>query len=238
MKRIVLFICIVSIIGTARAGDIRSRIRQRMAKIKAAALQKAEGKTRQFFSPLRFRTVKDNEVYGLAMALHQARFYLKATPLLRVDDKLAIYRLKEQNTPAPTDIVIKDKRYVPVFIGRAAIIKKQRNGTLEADVRSADCFDPMRGWSRELRPGRRGVTYILSKENYTGLAKDKFELLMTGNYWTGMSQELFSAIATDPTTTETSVTEDGQKTEEWTFEMPGKKWHYLFFEGVLRSYIE
>ena len=197
---------------------------------------KVDGK--DFFLPFSFRTFKDNEVYGLAMALHQAKFYLKKTDKVVLDEKLAIYRLNETSKQGPYVIELKGKLYEPQFVGRSLIVKKQRRGVLEAEVRSADCFDPMRGWSRKLRPSRRGPLYILSKDNYTGLPTEQFKLLMNGEYWPGMTKTLFSAIATDPTTTVSDVTKEGQKTEEWTFEMPGKKWHYLFVDDILKSYIE
>ena len=191
-----------------------------------------------FFTPFSFRTFKDNDVYGLAMALNQAKFYLRKTDKLKVDDKLAIYRLARTGEADKHTIELKGEKYTPAFVGRAIIVKKQRRGNLEAEVRSADCFDPMNGWERKQRPSRKGPKYILSKDNYTNLPASNFKLLMSGEYWTGMSKAHFSAIATDPTTTVLDVTDNGQKTEEWTFEMPGKKWHYLFVDDVLKSYIE
>ena len=197
---------------------------------------KTEGK--DFFTPFSFRTFKDNDVYSLAMALHQAKFYLRKTDRLKINEKLAIYRLKKTFQGNKHTIEMKGIKYAPTLVGRAIIVKKQRRGVLEAEVRSADCFDPMNGWQRKQRPSRRGPKYILSKNNYTDLPASNFKLLMSGEYWTGMSKAHFSAIAADPTTTVLDVTDEGQKTEEWTFEMPGKKWHYLFVDDVLKSYIE
>lgn len=238
-----------------------------VASLSAASVDKeltrpAVGQNESYYKPVNFRCYKDTDMYGLAGAGKQARFYLRSGADLALDTRLAIYRLESKGQApkrqapkgqAPKDraskrsiepqtgsttLTIDGQDYRPELIGRAAVIKVRRDGIAEAEVRSADCFSPTKGWARQAWPRRRGTRYVLSAANYTGLPKEQFDLLLTGEYWVGISRQHFSAIATEPTSQVITTTADGTKVEELTYEIPGKQYHYLFHDDVLKSYIE